>query len=104
MIIGGGRKQETFTKSVKREVVSPLLMYNSPPDGQLEFDEFASVAIERFAILQLFEAIGARYMKGGNEYLTKLDGELRKQGFLKTILCSVILEIRKKNFKLLIFS
>lgn len=49
MIIGGGRKQETITKNIKREVISPLLMYNSPPDGKLEFDEFASVAIERFS-------------------------------------------------------
>lgn len=49
MIIGGGRKNETLTKSVKKEIISPLLMYNSPPDGKLEFDEFASVAIERFS-------------------------------------------------------
>ncbi|CAF0760455.1 unnamed protein product [Brachionus calyciflorus] len=88
MIIGGGRKQESVSRNIKREVVSPLLMYNSPPDGRLEFDEFASVAIERFSILQMFETIGARYMKGGNDYLSKLDTELRKLGFLKTILCS----------------
>ena len=86
MIIGGGRKQDTTIKNIKREVVSPLLMYNTPPDGRIEFDEFASAAIERFSILQLFENIGARYMKGGNDYLTKLDTELRKTGFLKTIL------------------
>lgn len=108
MIIGGGRKNDTLAKNVKREIISPLLMYNSPPDGKLEFDEFASVAIERFSgfhiikffnhlikkhsfflVLQLFETIGARYMKGGNDYLSKLDTELRKLGFLRTILCGV---------------
>lgn len=50
LIGGGGRKlQETQVKNIKREVVSPLLMYNNPPDGKIEFDEFASAALERFS-------------------------------------------------------
>lgn len=49
MIIGGGRKQETLVKNIKREIISPLLMYNNPPDGKIEFDEFATVALERFS-------------------------------------------------------
>ena len=36
--------------SVKREAGgSSLSMYNSPPDGTVEFEEFATLALERFA-------------------------------------------------------
>lgn len=35
-------------KKEKRELISPLLMYNQPPVGKMEFDEFAMYAIERF--------------------------------------------------------
>jgi DNA primase large subunit len=39
-------------------------------------------------MLQLFENLGTRYMKGSSEYISKLDQELRKVGFLKSILCN----------------
>lgn len=35
-------------KKEKRELVSPLMMYNMSPNGKMEFDEFAMYAIERF--------------------------------------------------------
>ena len=35
-------------KKEKRELISPLLMYNMSPTGKMEFDEFAMYAIERF--------------------------------------------------------
>jgi hypothetical protein len=50
MLFGGSnRKVET---SIKKECgVSPLLMYNpnQKPEGRIEFDEFASLALERFS-------------------------------------------------------
>ena len=36
--------------SLKRESgLSPLLMYNEPPKGKLEYDEFTNLALDRFA-------------------------------------------------------
>lgn len=37
----------------------------------------------------MVENVGTRCMKGSNDYLNKLDVELRKIGFLKSILCNV---------------
>lgn len=35
---------------VKREAgLSPLLMYNDPPNGKMDFDEFTTLALDRFA-------------------------------------------------------
>ena len=55
MNFGGAKKSTAATVSssvtVKRECkgASPLLMYNQPPDGKIEFDEFATLALERFS-------------------------------------------------------
>ena len=58
MIIGGSNKsvktlQDATNKtSIKRECkISPLVMYNASqtPEGNIEFDEFASLALERFS-------------------------------------------------------
>jgi hypothetical protein len=40
-------------------------------------------------VLQLFETISSKYLKNSAEYNQKLDSELRRIGFLKTILCNV---------------
>ena len=71
--------------------LSPLLMYSSEhrPHGQLEFDEFAQLALERFAVLQLFENVAARHMRGSNDYIQKLEKELHSLGFIKSVLCGV---------------
>ena len=92
MIIGASRKTAESNNiaktAVKRESgLSPLLMYNDAPNGTMEFDEFTNLALDRFSVLQIFENIGTRHMKGSNDYLNKLEIELRKIGFLKTILC-----------------
>lgn len=84
----------TLSPQVKKEfkfnqnASSFLLMYNNPPDYMIEFDNFASLALERFSVLQMIENVGTRHMKGSNDYLNKLDGELRKIGFIKSILCN----------------
>lgn len=59
MIIGGGNKgqakplNDSKNKTIiKKECkLSPLLMYNASqtPEGSIEFDEFASLALERFS-------------------------------------------------------
>jgi hypothetical protein len=48
MIIGGGRR---FDATIKKEVtgLSPLTMYNEYPDSEIPFDDFAQLALERFA-------------------------------------------------------
>ena len=38
----------TFKKEFKN-VVSPLLIYNQAPDGKIDFDDFATLALERFS-------------------------------------------------------
>lgn len=46
-----GSPSASLTSSIKKEkrdLISPLLMYNQPPVGKMEFDEFAMYAIERF--------------------------------------------------------
>ncbi len=61
MLIGGGnRKVEALIK--KECGLSPLLMYNpnQKPDGRIEFDEFASLALERFSSLN-FEVYYAQF-------------------------------------------
>jgi len=46
---GANRKVETIIK--KECGITPLLMYNpnQKPEGRIEFDEFASLALERFS-------------------------------------------------------
>lgn len=77
----------TFKKEIKN-VTSPLLIYNQAPDGKIDFDEFATLALERFSVLQIVENVGTRHMKGVADYISKLDTEFRKIGFLKSILCN----------------
>ncbi len=38
----------TFKKELKH-ATSPLLMYSQAPDGKIDFDEFATLALERFS-------------------------------------------------------
>lgn len=47
----------------------------------------------------MIENVGTRHMKGSNDYLNKLDGELRKIGFIKSILCNVSIVKNLKNIK-----
>jgi hypothetical protein len=54
MQIGGGLKNVDSNvqkpTSLKRESgLSPLLMYNEPPKGNIEFEEFTNLALDRFA-------------------------------------------------------
>ena len=104
-------------KEFKLSNASPsfLLMYSQPPDYTIEFDNFASLALERFSgdckrnvslflclsskiilhffiilkVLQMVENVGTRCMKGSADYMSKLDTEFRKIGFIKSILCNV---------------
>jgi hypothetical protein len=75
----------------EKDLISPLQMYSNNQNafGKIEFDDFATLALERFSILQLIENVGTRHMKGSNEYLKKIDEELRKNGFLKSLHCFV---------------
>jgi hypothetical protein len=45
----------------------------------------------------MVENVGTRCMKGSTDYLSKLDTEFRKIGFIKSILCNV-----KYNYFLLV--
>jgi hypothetical protein len=60
MIIGAGRKNaaadlSTSKPALKRESgLSPLLMYNDPPNGKMEFDEFTNLALDRFSGILIY--------------------------------------------------
>ena len=38
-----------FNKKVEKESISNLVMYDKPPGGRIDFDQFAHLAIERFS-------------------------------------------------------
>lgn len=81
----------SISGSVKRETGhhgggSSLSMYNAPPDGTVEFEEFATLALERFSVLQIFENVSTRHIKGSNDWINKLNEELRKTTHLKSTL------------------
>jgi len=95
MIIGGGRRNgenvSTYSKSRNGgNTVSPLTMFNEPPSNMIPFEEFTQHALERFSVLQLVESLASKMLKGSSEYYNKLESELRRIGFLKTIFCNSI--------------
>jgi hypothetical protein len=62
--------------------------------------KFSSFLIQIFKVLQVFETVAARCVKYSADYYNKLETELRKIGFLKSILCGVNFF---KNFFSLLF-
>ena len=48
MIIGGGRRPDFSIKKEEKGLGS-LTMYNEKPDSVIPFDDFATLALERFA-------------------------------------------------------
>lgn len=51
------------------------------------FNNLLKISIS-FKVLQLFETMSSKYLKYSSDYYQKLESELRKSGFLKTILCN----------------
>ena len=49
----------TFKKEFKN-VISPLLIYNQAPDGKIDFDDFATLALERFSSISTIQCIEER--------------------------------------------
>ncbi len=55
----GKKKPENIPSipGIKKEyknVTSSLIIYNQAPDGKIDFDEFASLALERFSSFYLY--------------------------------------------------
>jgi hypothetical protein len=48
MIIGGGRRNENLIKK-EPQCLTSLTMYSEYPDSVIPFEEFASLALERFS-------------------------------------------------------
>lgn len=53
MIIGGGRRIDATIKK-EPQLVTSLTMYNEYPDGIIQFEDFATYALERFTGLNFF--------------------------------------------------
>ncbi|XP_045150778.1 DNA primase large subunit [Echinops telfairi] len=58
-----------------------LQFYLEPPSENISLIEFESLAIDRVKLLKAVENLGLSYMKGSQEYQSKLENELRKLKF-----------------------
>ncbi|XP_075454227.1 DNA primase large subunit isoform X1 [Ascaphus truei] len=58
-----------------------LQFYQSPPTENISLVEFETFAVERLKLLKTLENLGVSYVKGTEQYKSKLEGELRKLKF-----------------------
>ncbi|KAI5946127.1 DNA primase large subunit [Manis javanica] len=58
-----------------------LQFYLEPPSENVSLTEFENLAIDRVKLLKSVENLGVSYVKGTEEYQTKLEAEIRKLKF-----------------------
>ncbi|XP_011857467.1 PREDICTED: DNA primase large subunit isoform X2 [Mandrillus leucophaeus] len=58
-----------------------LQFYLQPPSENISLIEFENLAIDRVKLLKSVENLGVSYVKGTEQYQSKLEGELRKLKF-----------------------
>ncbi|XP_058162908.1 DNA primase large subunit isoform X2 [Dasypus novemcinctus] len=58
-----------------------LQFYLQPPSENISLIEFENLAIDRVKLLKSIENLGVSYMKGSEEYQSKLEAEIRKLKF-----------------------
>ncbi|XP_052101328.1 DNA primase large subunit-like [Mytilus californianus] len=77
---GNSKKSGRSTRNKKQfnRVGHNLQFYKIPPTGEISLQEFEEYAIDRLKVLKAVEVAGIRLMKGSNEYIQKLQDELRK--------------------------
>lgn len=58
-----------------------LQFYLEPPSENISLIEFENLAIDRLKLLKTVENLGVRYVKGTEQYQSKLESEIRKLKF-----------------------
>ncbi|XP_044531290.1 DNA primase large subunit [Gracilinanus agilis] len=58
-----------------------LQFYLQPPSENISLMEFETLAIERLRLLKIVENLGVSYVKGSDQYQSKLESEIRKLKF-----------------------
>ncbi|KAM9003743.1 DNA primase large subunit isoform X1 [Sarcophilus harrisii] len=58
-----------------------LQFYLQPPSENISLAEFENLAVERLKLLKIVENLGVSYVKGSEQYQSKLENEIRKLKF-----------------------
>ncbi|OWK49698.1 DNA primase large subunit [Lonchura striata] len=74
-----------------------LQFYLEPPTESISLVEFESFAVDRLRLLKVIENLGVSYVRGSDEYITKLGAELRKLKFPYRALVEDDYEARRKD-------
>nr|XP_030696832.1 DNA primase large subunit isoform X5 [Globicephala melas] len=79
----GGNRRKLRLADDQRNACYPhsLQFYLQPPSGNISLIEFENLAIDRVKLLKAVENLGVSYVKGSEQYQSKLEAELRKLKF-----------------------
>ncbi|XP_067421643.1 DNA primase large subunit isoform X6 [Emydura macquarii macquarii] len=93
------RRMKTRLAGDRRGDLYPhsLQFYGQPPTENISLAEFESFAIDRLKLLKVVENLGVSYVKGGDEYKSRLEHELRKLKFPYKALIEDDYDARRKD-------
>ncbi|KYO47113.1 DNA primase large subunit [Alligator mississippiensis] len=74
-----------------------LQFYLAPPAESVSLAEFESFAVDRLRLLKVVENLGVKYLKGTDDYKSKLEYELRKLKFPFKALAEDDYDARRKD-------
>uniref|UniRef100_A0A8D1UF97 DNA primase large subunit n=1 Tax=Sus scrofa TaxID=9823 RepID=A0A8D1UF97_PIG len=79
----GGKRRKLRLADDQRNACYPhsLQFYLQPPSENISLTEFENLAVERLKLLKSVENLGVSYVKGTEQYQSKLEAELRKLKF-----------------------
>ncbi|XP_074803996.1 DNA primase large subunit isoform X3 [Natator depressus] len=74
-----------------------LQFYLQPPTENISLAEFENFAIDRLKLLKVVENLGVSYVKGSDEYKSRLEREIRKLKFPYKALVEDDYDARRKD-------
>ncbi|MBZ3886393.1 DNA primase large subunit [Sciurus carolinensis] len=83
MQFSGGRRKKLGLAGDQRNACYPhsLQFYLQPPTENISLIEFENLAIDRVKLLKAVENLGVSYVKGTEQYQSKLETEIRRLKF-----------------------
>ncbi|XP_054425514.1 DNA primase large subunit [Pteronotus mesoamericanus] len=83
MQFSGGKRKKLKLGGDQRNACYPhsLQFYLQPPTENISLIEFENLAIDRVKLLKAVENLGVSYVKGTEQYQSKLEAEIRKVKF-----------------------
>ncbi|XP_003789717.1 DNA primase large subunit isoform X1 [Otolemur garnettii] len=83
MQFSGGKRRKLRLAGDQKNTSYPhcLQFYLEPPSENISLTEFENFAIDRLKLLKSVEHLGVSYVKGTEQYQSKLEAELRKLKF-----------------------